>query len=274
MPGYLPFAGRNAIAEMSVGIQFALPFDPSIGEKADAIKAAFGTDFPKFDPVQTVVLNIGIQSPMLPGGPQSNAGGFVLTKPKSDGNPARMIRIIGNTISVHIMEYTSWKEIKALALDYISRCLTQLGLIENNPVTVVLMRYVDRFTYDGDFKDASAGDLLQKNSEFVVSKIFGSGNQWHCNSGWYQPLIAESLALHNLNTSSVMLQNVSNVVIDHNSYYVLPTRCFSFDELMHGVQNRPPIGEILDRLHTTNVEVLKKLLVPKILATIGMEGAA
>jgi uncharacterized protein (TIGR04255 family) len=81
--GYTPFARKNAIAEMTIGIQFAASFDSSIAEHEEAVKDAFREDFPKYEPLQQVTVSFG--APPFPG-PGPNAGsiaGFVLTRTKS-----------------------------------------------------------------------------------------------------------------------------------------------------------------------------------------------
>jgi uncharacterized protein (TIGR04255 family) len=276
MGTYVPFAGKNAIAEMSIGIIFQSALDSSIGEKFTVVRDELVADFSKFEPIQQFVFNFGGSPqfpPMLPSGPvPQNPSGIAFTKTRGDGNIARIFRILNNSISFHIMEYTSWSEAKSLALDYTNRSLTKLATIDKNPATALIVRYLDRFTFDGDPNTANAKMLLRPGTDLVAARIFESGSQWHCNSGWYQALVNQEVALNNLNLASALIQNVFGVVIEHTNLYTLPKPCNSLVELTHGADGRPSLEEILDLQHKVNVGVLRKLLIPDILKTIGLEG--
>src|SRR5271157_2370373 len=137
MGKYLPFAGRNAIAEMSVGIQFGFPFDQQqIRESLEAIKVDFAKEFPRFEPVQMFSLNLGMQPyPVAGGNPAATLSGFNLVKAKTDGTPGRVLRAMANVLSVHFLEYTSWKETKPQAINYFTRCLEKMAIMGHNSAT-------------------------------------------------------------------------------------------------------------------------------------------
>lgn len=275
MSRYFPFAGRNSIVEMSVGIQFALPFDQKIVESIEAIKAEFAAELPKFDPVQMQMftINFGVpQFPMPGGNATPTVGGFNLTKTKADGSVSRVLRVMSNVLSVHFLEYTSWKETKPQAISYVVRCLEKLAVLDRNPANSVLLRYIDRFTFDGAPQDATAGMLFRPDTKFVASKILDNGYQWHSNSGWFEPLVGEALVLNQLNVSSTMVQTTLNVIVDHNSVYGLPKPYNSMAELTHGEGEQLPLDAILDRQHRANAALLKNLVNQEMLDTIGLKG--
>lgn len=273
MARYLPFAGKNSIVEMNIGIQFALPFEQKIGESVEAIKAEFADEFPKFEPLQLVTINLGPQQSMMPGlSSASTLSGFNLTKPKPDGSAVRVLRVMANLLSVHFLEYTSWKETKPQAIGYITRCLEKLPVLERSPATSVLLRYIDRFTLDGAPQEANAGILFRPDNKFVATRILDRGNQWHSNSGWFEPLYGDALTLNQLNVSSGMIQTVAGVIVDHNSVYNFSNPCKSIAELTRGNGNQLSLDAILDRQHTANADLLKNLLNDEMLATIGLKG--
>jgi uncharacterized protein (TIGR04255 family) len=270
MAEYLPFAGKNAIAEMSVGLQFQLPFDSKISESIEAVKKEFADDLPKFDAVQQFTLNVG--SPFsLPAPPNAQgAVGFVLTKLKPDMSPARVLRAMGNTLSIHFTEYDSWQETKRLAIGYFDKCLRLMGAVEKNLVVAVFMRYVDRFTLDGELQEANGRLLFRENSKFLPSVIFDSGNLWHSNSGWYEALIGDVHALNNLGIVAV-IQPSASITVDHTNVYSLPEACSSRDKLFAGSDVQHPLPEVLERQHLSNTIILKNLLNEKMLGTIGLK---
>jgi uncharacterized protein (TIGR04255 family) len=272
MPKYLPFAGKNAIAEMNIGVQFATPLEQIIAQSAEGVKTEFANEFPKFEPLQMFTINFGmpqVSAQSYGGAPVLS--GFNLTKPKSDGSPARVLRLVSNTLSVHFLEYTSWQETKAQAISYIARCLEKLPFLDRNPITAVLLRYIDRFTFDGVPQEATASILFRPGTKFVASRILGAGYQWHSNSGWFEPLIGATLVLNQLNVSSGIIQGASAVIVDHNSAYTLPKPYASVGELKQG-EGGGSLEAILDGQHRANEDMLKNLLNQEMLDTIGLKG--
>jgi uncharacterized protein (TIGR04255 family) len=273
MARYLPFAGRNAIVEMNIGILFAAPFDQRIGESVEAIKAEFADDFPKFEPLQMITINVGPQQfPMSSPTGVPVLSGFNLAKVKADGSAVRVLRVMSNVLSVHFLEYTSWKESKPQAIGYIARCLEKLAVLERNPTTSVLLRYIDRFTLEGTPQDANASILFRPDTKFVPANILNRGSQWHSNSGWFEPLIGDSPTLNQLNVSSGMVQTTSGVIVDHNMVYNLPKPRTSIAELTQRDGDHLSLEAILDRQHGANVDLLKNLLNQEMLDTVGLKG--
>jgi uncharacterized protein (TIGR04255 family) len=258
---------------MNIGIQFVSPFDQKIGESIEALKAEFAADFPKFEPLQMITINLGLQQFSMPATSAApTLSGFNLTKAKPDGSPARVLRVMTNVLSVHFLEYTSWKEIRPQAIDYIARCLQKLAILDRNPAVSVLLRYIDRFTFDGVPKDATAGTLFRPDTKFVASRILDRGYQWHSNSGWFEPMVGATLALNQLNVSGGMIEATTAVIVDHNSVYNLPKPRTSIAELTHGEGEGLSLEAILNRQHSTNADLLKNLLNQEMLDTIGLKG--
>jgi uncharacterized protein (TIGR04255 family) len=272
MPGFIPFAGKNAIAEMTIGVQFALPFDLKIAEREEAVKAAFHDDFPKYEPMQAVTINLG---PAPFQGLNPNAGsiaGFSFTRTKADGtSPARILRVMSNTVSAQFMEYTRWAEIKPQAVGYIVKCLEKAALMEQNRVVSIVLRYQDRFTFDGQIQDATAGALFRKDTQYLVPEIFNSGYRWHSYSGWFQPLVGDFEGLNNLNIASAPVQSKLGVTIEHTNTCSLKTPYNTLEELVQGVPNRSSFAEVLESQHDTNANILIHLLSDDILKIIGLK---
>jgi uncharacterized protein (TIGR04255 family) len=274
MGKFLPFAGKNSIAEMSIGIQLSAPFDQRIGEAADAIKVDFAAEFPKFDPLQMQMftVNFGSTPFPMPGGSAPTVGGFTLTKNRTDGSISRLFRVVSNVLSVHFMDYTSWKETKPQALDYLSRCLERLAVLGRNPATAILLRYIDRFTFDGASNEATAALLFRPDTKFVAARILNTGSQWHSNSGWFEPFADAALVLNQLNVSSSLTQATVSVVVDHNSVYISPRAYSSLDDLIRGAGEQLALEAVLEQQHSTNAHILKNLLNDDMLQTVGLKG--
>jgi uncharacterized protein (TIGR04255 family) len=248
-----------------------MPLDPQVAAAAEAIKTEFAADFPKFDPVQMFTLNIGAQQiPTAGGSPVPSIGGFNLTKLKGDGTPGRVFRAMSNVMSVHFLEYTSWKDTKPKAIDYIVRCLEKFPVLNRNSVTAVLLRYIDRFTFDGPPENATASKLFRADTQFIPSNLLDRGYQWHSTSGWYEPLVGTTVALNQLNIVSGLIPTAAGVNVDHNSICVLPVPANSAADLIRGDVKDHSLEGLLDRQHAANAGLLRNLLNPEMLKTIGL----
>ncbi len=274
MTGYLPFAGRNSIAEMAIGIQFVLPFDQEVGKSIETIKSMFATELPKFEPLQMITINIGnigatpFGTPQLPSSNPPPVTGFNLTKIKADGSVARALRAAGNVLSANFSEYVSWAETKKQGIGYIVRCLDTLAIAERNPIIAVILRYIDRFTFDGPAQEATADKLFRPENNFVARRILNCGYQWHSNSGWFEQAVGATVALNQLNVSSGPL----GIIVDHNSICTLPVPRRSIADLKEERGDHPGLETILDRQHKANADLLKNLLNETMLDTIGLRG--
>ena len=268
MPDYLPFAGKNAIVEMVAGFQFQGQFYASLGPTISALRQDFEKDLPKFEPVQQITFTMGPAASMPAISPPPSPAGFVFTKPKQDGTPGRILRAIGNTVSIHFMEYDRWEDTSESILDYSRRCLTLMNVVERNGIVATFLRYIDRFTFDGNPDDAKPAALFRERTNFLPSVIFGSGNQWHANSGWYEPL-AGLRTFNNLNVGAVA-QNPATVTVDHSNVYPLETICHSVAEFIDGAPSRPSVLKVWDEQHSLNKRILANLLNQKTLDTIGL----
>src|SRR6202007_909245 len=165
----------------------------------------------------------------------------------------------------------SWHETKPQAINYMTRCLGKMGILDRNPISSVLLRYIDRFTFDGAPQDATAGTLFRRDSKFMPSKLLDCGYQWHSNSGWLEPLVDTHVALNQLNMLSGMIQTAAGINVDHNSMYALPKPLNSIAEILQGEGERPSLGVILDRQHAANADLLRNLLNEEMLITIGLK---
>lgn len=273
MPQYLPFAGRNSVAEALFGVQFALPFDQRIGSFSNALKEAFAAELTKFEPMQTYTFNLGTQLPqgVAPNIPPTITG-FNLSKLKPDGSPARVLRAMNNALTIHFLEYNSWNETKPVGLQFLKRCIEILNLIDTNPVVSVALRYIDRFTFDGIPEEATALALFKRDTQFITPRVMAASHLWHSNSGWYEPLIGDAKALNQLNVTSGMTGQAFGVTVDHNSLFNLPEPYTSVGEIFQGTGNKIPLEQILDRQHHANTDLLKNLLSQEMLNTIGLNG--
>jgi uncharacterized protein (TIGR04255 family) len=266
LPGYLPYAGKNSIVEVSFGLQFALPLDAIISSKYEALRTSFLDEFPKFEKMQFVQFSVG--SDQLSSAPMAmpQAVGFTASKIRENGTPSRVIRGVTNLLTAHFLVYDSWVEAKKQSLNALKKCMKILDAPSSQlPINAVLLRYIDRFTYDGESSDSSPTKLFKKTTQFLPANIFSKGALWHSNTGWFQE-IDGSQALNQLNIQGI-LENSAAVVIDHNSICNLSKHVTA----LSGTPTLDAaIEKIFDAQHSTNEMLLKDLLDEDMLKNIGL----
>jgi len=276
MPEYLPYAGTNAIQEVVIGVHFQNNFSPSdVANAHTAAEAELKAIFPKSQDIHGVQLKMGdtsqegihvkeVSSPHLTG--------FQIIKTGSDENPSRALQMEGNSLTVHFMKYDGWNATRDDSFEYISTILHHLNL-ESNALQQFSLRYIDRFTFDGDPNDAKAFLLISDASSFVPKQYFDVGPLWHCHSGWLKAL-GDSRILNQLNIDSGTIGSASTatVTIDHNLIFQMG-RSYN-NKVASFLSSSGGEGEgfkaTLNDLHDMNHAVLSDILLPDMSQRIGL----
>jgi len=268
MAGFLPFAGKNSIVEAMFSLQFGQLLNPAVGAAFDALRAAFIQDFPKFEKMQMLQLTLGVLQQQETAAPV--AGGFNASRFRADGNLSRAFRAVNNTLSLHFFEYDHWEDVKVAALGYFDRCFSVINVSSGQfPITAVVLRFVDRFTYDGQPEDASAAELLNADTRFVPKAIFNAAIPWQLNLSWTADFLAEKKVQHQLHIQGAKDTNPF-IMIHHNMHVSL----FPFlmtSEGREGEKNGT-VATIFDGQHAENAMLLKDMLNRTALQDIGLGG--
>ena len=217
-------------------------------------------------------MQIDISNPEGPspiGTMSSDLVGFQLSKVQSNGQPARVVQLSGNILSVSIMDYQAWLDSRQTVERYMRPVLSSLALGQN-PIIAFGLRFIDRFTFNGVPEEAQAGLLIAENSAHIAPQVFEVGASWHCNTGWFDFRAGDRI-LHNLNIASNIVDFSSAVTIDHQATMHVGTVRQSMDTLFSPPGDATGFMEALDMLHDQNKEILKKVLKPEMLAEIGLE---
>ena len=148
MAKYLPFHDQHSIQEAQIGIQFVGQFDrQSIETTRGFAQAALSDTLPRVSEVRGGSIRIDIAgsvpTPSMES-LQSELVGFQFSKVQGSGQPARVLQLAGNALSVSFMDYLSWGESKEDALHYLYPVLTSLPLSQN-PVVAFSLRFIDRY---------------------------------------------------------------------------------------------------------------------------------
>ena len=272
---YLPYNDKNSILEAQISVLFVGQFDrQAIASTRGVAQAELSDVLPRAAEVRGGSFNIEInesQARLPSGAMQSDLVGFELSRVKANGQRARVLRLADNTLSVSFMDYVCWRSTREFASRYLSTVLTSLPL-RQNPVVAFSLRFIDRYTFSGEPRDAQADLLFNKESPHITLHSFRAGDKWHCNTGWFDTSLFEDndRVLHNLNVTSNLVDHSSTVTIDHRATRYLGWARHSVEALLETSDVAIGMVEALDRLHDHNKEVLKELLRPEMLTKIGI----
>lgn len=274
MPEYLPFNERHSIQETQINLLFEGQFVPDAVEAArDSASAVLSRDLPNAAAIRGGALQINVSNPVseipLRTSQPDQLVGFQMSAVQRNSQPARILRLANNLLSVSILEYESWEDTFGKVFAYIQPVLSSLPIIAN-PITAYGIRTIDRFTYTGRPVDARADQLLVKGNPYVTPRTFRAGPDWHCNSGWFNYSLGDRV-LHNLNVASNRVELSSTVTIDHNATIQLSSRRYSIENLLQAVGDTPGLVEGLNSLHDQNKDILREMLTLEMLSKIGLE---
>jgi uncharacterized protein (TIGR04255 family) len=269
MANYLPYAGRNAIAEITAGINYAHAVTDIAAANSDAIKAAFSADLPRYEAMNMVSLNITPPGVATGANVTPGIGGFTLSKVKNDGTPSRLLRMMANVISIHLLEYDDWTSVKNRVVEYFNRLLLITERSAPHLVNGFFMRILDRFTFDGSLEQADASLLFKKNTKYLPDISFSCGAAWHVNSGWFDEKEGGNRILYQLNTSSNLVGNVLTISIDHNGSLMLPAMRQKAKDVLSDTMGLSLPG-FLDLVHQSNRDIIVDLLVADMSSAIGL----
>ena len=271
MPEYLPFNERHSVQEAQINLLFEGPFVPLAVDQARATAtSALSSQLPNIVDIRGGAFQIpnpGSPVPLLASQP-GQLTGFQMSAVQRNSQPARVLRLDNNLLSVSILDYESWAVTLGAIYTYLPPILSALPIIAN-PITAYGVRTIDRFTFTGRPDDAQAGLLLAQGNPYITPYTFLSGPDWHCNSGWFDYRLIDRV-LHNLNVASTRVELSSIVTIDHNATIQLSSRRYSIDDLLQPPDGTPGLEMVLNSLHDQNKNILRVMLTPEMLTKIGL----
>ena len=259
---FIPINKAHAIVEVVWFIQFLGQFPKGALIKFSSLKEELADDLPKFSEMQKLSFAITPQGSVA----QQDLGGLEFQRIKKDGSLEWMLRIQDNSISVHCLDYSRWVNSWREASTYLYKAL---GKIEGPelPISLVGLKYIDRFVYDGSTDQFDISHLFQINSELLFSKAFTAGPLWHCHTGWFDDVDGSNLqCLNQLNIdatyTTIAGQRKHTTTIDHNALVRFPPGDDNHLQVIVGdsPNNETRLHKIMDTLHTKNKKILGSLL--------------
>jgi uncharacterized protein (TIGR04255 family) len=273
---FTPINQAHAIVEVVMFVQFEQEFDDSSIQKLLELAQDLKTELPQGKMVQrfeaTATFELGkLQSQNMP--TSIKTVGVDLQSTKNDDTIAWRLFTTNNTFSVHCLDYSTWIDVWNQAKQYLYKAFQKIGET-NNKISIMGLKYIDRFLYEGHEEEYTASDLFNINTDLIFRYAFSSIPIWHNNVGWFENLEEIGACLNQLNISTVY-ENISGeqkhiTIIDHNAVY----REEVPKDFPLIVGNKDDINTSLHRtmnaLHSMNKRVLTRLLTEQMARRINL----
>lgn len=273
MSEYLPHSEQHSLQEVRVAIHFQRAFSSHEVERALTMaEANLKQALPKAAEVRGGEITVDATNPDSPiSTPIVPAGliGFERSRITGNGQPARVLRLAGNLLSVSILDYESWKITRRDSVKYMLTVLAQLPL-DANPIMAANLQFINRYAFNGDIRDAKAGFLLRAGNKYITERCFIAGPLWHCHTGWFDGDHSNGRILNHLNVSSAVVDQCATVTIDHNATFQLNIPRQSTQALLEPPDENAGFNAILDQLHDRSKAILGDMLTPEMSERIGL----
>lgn len=225
MNSFSPIYDRHAISEVALFFEFSKRFNKDDLTALEELKRTLAKDLPEASDILAIEMRFlnkseNLSQPQIPG-----KAGFELKKQTyNDDDTVKldwMLRITDKTISVHCLEYVRWEGFRNKASDFFIKAFKKLNLSNNSFKTIVL-KYIDKFIYDGDISRYDIEGLFNKPNAYIAPHVMEtSDSRWHSHIGWFEPFDDNLEILNQVNIDSAhigaLLSSPHITTIDHNA---------------------------------------------------------
>lgn len=269
-----PKNANNAIEAALFVVALAQPLDPhTLARVGDALNT-LAEDLP----------GGGVNGAMQPGSviqlgaamPSMFGAEVMRFKALPNGIHEWRVHVTGNMVQVSCLGFSDFGEVWNKAKRYL---ITALGALDAQaPVAEVGYQVVDKFEYPIGMtaQDYDMAELFRKDSELLTPQAWKSGLMWHVYQGWFehQPLQAHRY-LHQVNVSNT--EGIANQVLNIVDHRVALRTTPDYGLSVHALTGEDGTSGRMDTLfsdfHQSNLSIIRKLLTPQKLLSIGMKEA-
>jgi hypothetical protein len=190
---------------------------------------------------------------------------FAIVRP--DARPIWSLRFNGFNVVVECTAYTRWADVWRRAKDMLEEAYRTVRMVQSDAnIQEMTLQVNDSFLTDSDAY--TAGELLV-TGDLIGNRVLNGGGIWHVNTGWFAD-DGELRVLHGLNCSATRKPAGNSE----------PPPPFTTVSVMHlqrashssaAILEPARLDEIVCSMHEANKAEISRLLVPSMLAQIGLE---
>jgi len=264
---FRPINQAHAIVEAVFFYQFTPAFSDAALRRLSELEIELRDELPKVSPIQKLETRIehnpdGRISQFI-----EKVAGIEFRKLASNGDVEWLLRVTEDTIAVHCLDYTSWEQIWPRAQRYLQQA-SRHSEGESNFLSVMGMKYVDRFVYEGPLSGYDARLLFAEEPLLLPQQFLTTKPLWHCYTGWFESLDdLEPDCLNQLNVDAAFVnldgQKRHVTTIEHTAVVNLSDNASANLALNGGITAEAGKGlprHIMELLHDHNKRLLARLL--------------
>lgn len=257
MTNYRPIGDEHAIDQAIVGVRIRERADDA--RYAEAVKlttelaARYG--LPGRMQLDPMSLMFGRQNISFGyDGQSETAGGHLFQHVNPDGSTSQELTIEPTAVTFRTMSYKRWSDVQKIIRDVISPIAATLSGDDLTMVSVVELRCIDKFIYDGSEK-ASLSEIVDGESRLMPSFFEGRTSPLHSHIGWFDEISPSERYLYNLNVG------VSDNDTGNKSIQILQVISRQLKEGLPKADNQAlALEEAFDDLHARDKGLLDQLL--------------
>lgn len=268
-----PFAEKSAVEVAILYVAFANHLsDVDLQALSRSMEEKFSVDLPGSEQSvgQTIPLAVvnGIAQQVAVDGTQQlhEVSRFLAL---NNGRFAKRLRGSGNVVSFECHVYKDFNEFKENIANYLIPILktlnkefqiAELGFIINNKFL-----YEDNLTKD----NYSHKELFRVKSPRLTPASYNFSPLWHLFQGWFVELEEiDNLILNQLNISNSRLNSENSffTTIEHRALYRINSQAIPLQKIIKHLES----NDLLNKMHSESLNILKDLLTDKKLAEIGI----
>jgi uncharacterized protein (TIGR04255 family) len=249
-----PINKAHSIAEVLVFVSFESVFNAESKDNFASLEQELNEAFPPFHPVGVTGNSFEIN--------------LCKTKTAEDWSVEWTITIAEKTIEIRCLDYPTWKEFWCMICGFLEKVLSK---VVHNSISLLGLRYLDQFVYEGDSGEYDIKKLFNPNTTMISKHSFSTSRKWHCHSGWFSTILGNSQCLNQLNidvASPINNQNKYIASIDHNAVFYLFGSSFDSTEIIEKLDS--DISQVYNELHQINKDVLSEVLSPEMITLINL----
>ncbi len=272
---FRPLNPRNAILEAIVLVHFNRPVFEFEAAAVRALHPQLKADLPKLQgpPPNAVFMS---QAPVLPGPLVTPGIPLSMASFKRDGSVDTRLLLNGSVLAVNFLVYTRWAELRPKVVRWMKAFLDALAAAQQDHiprllVNVVAHQMIDVFKWEGESANMAITALMAQNAGRIPEAAWSE-----VGHGWF--------AAHALNKPVSLGPLTSVNLVDFVSFDLADEQPLGWRFRMeHTIEARlatPQEGSdlftessaatILDGLHSRNQDLIRRLLRPELLSSIGM----
>lgn len=191
---FAPIHGAHAIVEAV----FIIGFSNAVFSSAEIVAAAKKELSPEFS---LIIDSPSIDIEIEDSGPKfrESVPGVVFRK-EQDGKLLWALRIQGDTLSIHCVDFQQWDDVYTGFERYVEIVSRFLG----NELTISAFQFkvLNRFVLVGDLSDYDAKVVLREGSPYLPMHVFDRGARWRTSINWFVDEEKNSVLGYEVNVES------------------------------------------------------------------------